>query len=678
MVKKIIFISMMVAVAAIFTSCGGSSTGGSEGGANVDTLASIPSLDLSQYDSSASASANLAKSVSKSASKSVSLNTTKAFGNASGQVGTSSRAGCEQNMHKQEVFRMSQMAQLDRCYPEAMEKVGLIAAIPTGSYAYYRIAPPDMGADQKTGMCDDIPAERTREKENCLEQANKGGSQKLMLMRLGKIDSQLQIDMCQGSPATQVNSATYGASGSLYNASVVRIGSFGGETESGSFSVSVDIGTSGKVENNVVTIGENGYVSANGQMNGKFGSGSINFERATDSSVKISGAFAGAFEDPFSGTRSEFTGKTYARVGGTPVTGCAKFSFTGTMPAMKVSDMIPFNISQNQLSAFLQTFGAELGIELTLDNYRDIKLCPNPDFNPDSFDPTIKPMLKLADGATSCGIMTDGGTECFNITNAASTTDFGTETSQIYAIIANASAPQYTEVNAFDLSTLSPTISAIVFTRSWDCTGTFTDVDFASVPQATVETEMRKCFAIEEKARNNGGMGNESQCEKGKQMDNINDLANGGGGQNAFGAYGGEFNKQSNGTCLADPRIPEKFFVDSIDADTFCVPQDGRCSEFNIVDKVADTVNITIGNVKITRIQYNATPATGADITFLQSEAECTAAYDIVRQEFNAPGEFGGEGEQIPQPCIDAGLTGPDNGEACHQLCMRPGTNCRG
>lgn len=685
---KLLMMGVTIATCVSFAACGGGGggtggtgeeSGGGTGVASVDSLNSIPSVDLSQYDSSQSSTGNLATRGVKSASVS------KAFGENIGAVGGTSRAGCEQNMQKQEVFRMSQMAQMERCYPEAMERIGLIGAIPSGSYAYYRIAPPEMAADQQTGMCDDIPAERTEERAAC--EADASGGPKTILLRLGKIDDALHIDMCEGDPASHINSATYSASGSLYTAAVVRIGEFGGKTESGSFSMSVDIGTSGTITNGVVTIGDSGFVTAAGQMNGGFGSGNINFERATDSSIKISGAFSGGFDDPFSGTRSEFTGKTYSRVGGSPVTGCAKFSFTGTMPAMPVADMIPFNIGADQLASFLQTFGAQLGIDINASNYLTMKLCPNPNFDPNNFDPTIKPMVKLEEGATSCGSVTHSDTECFSITNATTTTDFGSQVTQAFTIIADSASSFFAEVSGFDLSTLSPTIGTIAFAREWDCSGTFSDVDFTSVAPETIMAEMQTCRAIEEKARNNGGMGNEGQCGKGEQMDGVNQLAEGGGGQTTFGGFGGEYSKVSNGTCPAQTALPEKLFANSIDDDTFCLPMDGRCEEFNVVNNNASPLNIAVGGgATITALGYNANPATSVQITFLIGQASCTASYSVMRPEFtSASGGFGGEGGgdqpgeggYIPRPCAEAGLTGPEDGDACHQLCNQPGVDCR-
>lgn len=672
MKNKLILMVMMFMAAWAFSSCGGGSSagGGSEGGgsdgageATVASLSSIPTIDLSQYDSSSSSSANLVSLLSQSAELS------KGLGENARAVGGASRAGCEANMHKQEVFRMSQAVQLDRCYPEAMEKVGLIT-IPVGSYAFYRITPPEMNETQEGNMCDDIPTEREDERTAC-EGGSDGPRGKTILMRLGRIDNALHVDMCQESALA--NEATYGASGSVYTGSVVRIGSWGGHTERSSFDVTVDIGTTGSVADSIATIGSDGLVSATGHMDGGFGSGSIAFEYvASDASNKVRGAFAGAFDDPFSGTRSEFTGRVYSHFGGAGATGCAKFSFTGTMPAMRVQDMVPFDIPTDQLNAFLQSFGAELGITLNSSNYTTISLCPNPDFDPESPDPTIKPMLVMTGSA--CGTVTHTGVECFGITNGTTTTDFGTEVTQAFVKIANSGSRYYDEVNAFDLSTLSPAISAIAFARNWDCSGTFTDVAFQNVDPQTMMTAMSECFALEEKARGNNGMGDYA-CGREEQMNGVNDFKDEGGGATSFGKWGGSY-QVSTGACTSPP---DNIFVNMIDGNRYCIPADGRCAELTLAE-AGGSATIAGGAIEIEDgWTITALSVTGdgemnaATVTFTPpAGGSCIHGYSGGPPSFEKPGEFGGEGGGgVPQACIDAGFDAPEEGEACGQLCMR-------
>ncbi|MFH0799542.1 MAG: hypothetical protein V2A66_05100 [Pseudomonadota bacterium] len=680
MKNKLLLIGMFLAAGFLFAACGGSSGGGggsSTGGASVDSLSSLPSVDLSQYDSSAGASANLA--VGKS------MDISKTFGDDMHGVGGASRAGCEQNMHKQEVFRMSQMSQLDRCYPEAMEKAGLIPAIPTGRFAYYSVSKPPMTDAERAQMCSNIPADRVEDLAACESEAAADSAGKSTYLRLGKIGGELQIDMCEGSPATQVNSATYGASGTVYTAAVVRKGNFGGKSESGKFDMSVDIGTGGSVTDSIVTLGTNGLVSAAGAMNGRFGSGNISFNRIADSSVKITGAFAGSFTDPFSSSVTSFSGKTYAHMGGSPVTGCAKFEFTGNPPAMNVKDMIPFNISADDLAMFLQTFGAQIGITLTTANYQTVRLCPNTDFDPMNPDPAIKPMTLLTSGDT-CPSVTQGGTECFGVTNAISTTELGaSEVSQIFTIAANATAAYYAEVSAFDLLPLSSTIGAIDFPRAWDCTGAFTAVDFASVSRTAIEAAISKCKQIEEKARMNGGMGNEGQCGKGEQMNSVNNMVDDGGGTTTFGPFGGEYSFSDFGGCPHQLALPPKIFANTVDvaANEYCIPVNGGCAPFTVAPAgpnfagtpTTSTQEISFGGLYIQRFGYNASPATTAQIRFSNhSDPFCDAIYTVSQPSFSAPTS----GIAMPAPCVAAGLTDPStDADACKQLCMTSGVDCR-
>ncbi|MBI2288123.1 MAG: hypothetical protein HYU83_03980, partial [Chloroflexi bacterium] len=248
--RKFICSVTLVAIAAIWAGCGGGSSGTTSSGggtsdsgtgvASVDSLSALPTVDLSQYDSSTSTSANLSALLSKSLSASKGIS--KGFGEGLRDVGKSSRAGCEANMHKKEAIRMSQSVALDRCYPEAMEAAGFIT-IPTGSRNCYSITPPEESAEERAQKCADIPAEYEDQKAAC--EAGSEGASGGLKMRIGKIDDELQIDMFEG--ASLVDEATYGASGDTYTANVVRIGNWGGNLESSSFAMTIDLGAAGSV-----------------------------------------------------------------------------------------------------------------------------------------------------------------------------------------------------------------------------------------------------------------------------------------------------------------------------------------------------------------------------------------------------------------------------------------------
>lgn len=683
--KKLLSLFASIAMVAIWAGCGGSSStpaATTASTASVESLSSIPTMDLSSYDSSEGASADITALLNQS--KSI----TKGLGEGLRDVGKSSRAGCEANMHKKEVFRMSQQAQLDRCYAEAMETAGLIT-IPAGSYSIYSVTPPEMSAEEKAAMCANIPAERDDERAECEE-----GGEKTMLMRIGKFDNELRIDICSNKRGAFAlnNEATYTASGTQYVADVVRKGVRGGNEEGGNFHVVVDLGTTGTVTDGIVTLGTDGLVNAAGEMVGGFGRGTITFERiGSDSSNKIYGTFIGGFTDPFSQTVTSFTGKAYSRFGGTANNGCAKFSFTGSPPAIPVVDAIPFKIPAGQEEAFVATLGAELGIpNLAITD----KLCPNPNFDPEAENETDRPMTLLV--GTSCDEVTDTGVECFGIVNGSETGSFGEVIiTQTFTIIANTASSYYDEVNAFNLATLADppaNAAAIAFIRNWDCAGTATTVDFSGVDRSTIETAMDKCKAIEEKSRGNDGMGGYN-CGKQEQMNGVNDMADEGGGAESFGAYGGELEFLNRGTCPENvsATLPQRLFVAPVNPaeKKYCFPlPDDTCSEFTLsgTPASASSLSVGMGGASITGITYTGeNPPVGAQVTFL-GEVSCDVNYTINRPEFTpGGGGFGGEGggtapgQQgfIPRPCIDAGLTSPEDENACEQLCHKPGVDCR-
>lgn len=702
---KKLFIAFLFSFAALVfsTGCGGSggssgaASGGDSGGgggeASVKSLSDIPTLDLSSYDNSENASA----SISSPFPKSLSLSATKGIGQNLREVGKISRAGCESNMHKKEIMRMSVQSQLERCYPEMMETLGLIT-IPEGSYALYSLIPPEMDDQDKSKMCDNIPAEATEMKEKCLSGEGGGKGGKDMQLRIGRFDSELRIDMCEGG--SLVNEATYTAIGSKYTGNVTHIGSWSGQSEKHSFNIEVELGETGKVTDGVVTLGSDGWLNAVGNMIGGFGSGYMGFEAiGEDSSNRVKGAFKGSFTDPFSGASSEFTGKVYSRFGGSSNTGCAKFSFTGTQPPMMLANMIPFNIGQDQLNGFLQSFGNELGIQITSSNYQSIKLCPNPNFDPENPSPTIKPMIVMT-GAT-CPAVTNTGVECFSIKNIVRSTDFGSSTKQVFRIILSSASPYYDEVNAYDIAAMSEVITTPAYSRNWDCTGDLQAINFSALSREDIESGMSECRALEEKAFGNRGMG-EYDCGKQEQMNGVDEFAKGGGGADEFGQFGGEYGFAENSpgktnTCPAqgEPGVPiraGRLFVDKITDQQYCIPDGtGSCPSFTITTSGQDTYAIpddaiAIDNWDITRIDYY--PATDVEVrvTFDKGGGDtCVQYYFLEQHSFNGPGEFGGSGGGerpgeagfIPPQCLQADGT-PVSEAECHQICSTPGSNCRG
>ncbi|MBI2339851.1 MAG: hypothetical protein HYU99_05750 [Deltaproteobacteria bacterium] len=673
----------------INTGCGSSATPSADIPATVSSLSSVPSLDLSNLDSSASPDANLTAMNARAsklashqvASHQVASHQVARLGEDMRGEGKSSRAGCEANAHKDEIFRMSQMAQLDRCYPEAMESAGLFTI--GDGFSYYSLTPPEMGDEEKERMCDDIPPEKVDERTAC-EEGTAGGPKDLKI-RLGLIDGALQIDMCE-SDALQ-NEATYTATGSVYTATVTRVGNFLGTTEGSKFAMTVDLGTSGTVTDSLVALGD-GSASASAQMNSSFGNGLIAFD-ASASNNAISGAFNGAFTDPFTDVDTSFTGKVRAEFG--PEDGCAKFSFTGAPPPMRVQDMIPFDISADQLDGFLQVLGLELGIELTADNYETVNLCPNPLFDPENPSTELKPMVAANDDG-ACPTVTSTGIECFTIANGVTTSDFGAEEyTQTFTTASNDSVSFYATVNAFDLSALDPTVDTVAFSRNWDCTGSFTSIDFASLTDTqltALQEGIEECNAIQEEAFNRDGMGGYN-CHQQEEMNGINDLS--GEGPPDLGNYGGVLGLilPIQGSCLPDIGLPDLLFIDAVNvaANTYCLPVEASCDPFDVEvgpPPNAPGLDVTLlGDTAITNLSYTQpdpnAPAESVLVTFAGSElallgGSCTQRYSIVQPTFEAPldpFEGDGGGEEPPQACID--LFGDDvTREECEGFCMSP------
>lgn len=671
-------------VAVLAAGCGG---GGSDststtgvtgtvqaGEASVKSLASTPTVDLSSYDNSTKTSASI--SVPKS--------TGKGLGADIGAVGNPSRAGCEANMQKKEVIRHSLETALDRCWPEAMEQAGLIT-IPDGSYALYAIVPPKMDDSQQGGMCDDIPAQDTERLAACQAEAkenNAGGGG--IKIRTGKIDGKFHIDMCFGKEGAEVreSEATYGASGSVYTATATRKGTWMGNSESNTFDITVDLGKTGTVTDGIPSLGTDGSVVAKGKMNGGFGSGLLNFELlGSDSSNRVSGAFKGGFKDPVSGLSLAFTGKVYSRFGGSSGTGCAKFSFSGTVPPMRCDQMLPPNMPLTDVSSFLSVFSQNIGIDVNINNYKTLYVCPNDNFNPS--DPTSKPMIK-ANSDNSCPSMTDTGVECYSIKNVTQTTTFGTKTTQTYKIIAKTGSPHYDEVNAFDVAALDPATGDIAFSRVWPCDGTFTKLDFGALTPtqiAGIDKYLNKCFLLEEKARGEGGMGDHNchQAEIGQEVqDSYNE------GPPPSGIYAGDHARDVvGGNCPLD-KTSDRLFVDTINKDTneYCMNSGtATCQKFKVTSNNTTGLSLStsVAGVTVTGLNYTQSgtqPATQVTMTFSTGQGSCQMAYNITQPTFSKPAEFGSDPVGVPEICVKAGLTKPEDGDACGQLCQNNPGSC--
>lgn len=709
--KKLTILGTMLVAIIMITGCGGSSgtgttssTGGGDSGtgtASVTSLSAVPTLDLSSYDNSTSASANIAALLSESVAAKALLDdasvglTSKGMGENLGAEGKNSRSLCEANMHKDEIIRASQMAELSICYPKAMETAGFIT-IPDNTYALYKITPPKMDAVEMGKFCDGIPAEDSEKKAAC--EAGDGGPKGGVVMksRLGRFivdgKSELRVDMCEAD--LLVDESTYSVNKAIYTMAAVHISTWAGNIEKGAFSTEVDLGAEGYVTNGI-PVGYNSVV-AESRVDGGSGIGYIAFEGVgSDSSNRVKGAYKGAYKEPYSNTVSSFTGKVYARFGGSTKTGCAKFSFAGSMPGMRVQDMIPFNISQADLNSFLKAFGNDLGIQINSSNYQNITLCPNPAFDPAAApDPTIKPMKVLTGGETQCPSVTHTGTECSSITNTIVKGDFGNAVKQSYTIIANSSSPYYDEVAAFGLSNLNEEIITPAFSRNWDCTGTFTTIDFSSFTSSQLQTaqaEMEKCNAIQEKAFDNKGMGG-NNCGQVQQLNGVADFAKEGGGSAVFGTYGGEYGflGDVSNTCVTAGQSSGRLFINAVNSDEgkYCIAENGNCYAFTVVGTTGtpdSAITLADGTV-VNSFEYTAGTPITVQGNFTQGAA-CIQMYTLEQPTFTGAPQDGfgagdglAPGEQgfIPAPCLKPDGT-PVTPAECMAICSDPknGSACK-
>lgn len=682
--------------ALILAGCGGGS--GSSGtsttagtAASTSSLATVPTTDLSTYDPSQSTSSS--SSLSGAPSKSVGVSVTKATSAIDPRAeGRPDRSFCEQNVQKLELFRHAQQMSMPRCFLEAFETAGIIDRFPVGSLAITKFVPPAEKAADRSNICKNIPAERAAERTAC-ESGNEGPGGGPIIARYGIIDGALQIDVCENGAHT--NQSTYTVSDGSATMDIVDIRTWQGQDNKASFSGTVS-GIS-SVDNGVVTLSDSGDASVVAAVSGGPGSGNISFD-ANKTFYTIKGGFSGGFTDPFTSVVTTFVGQAYAKVGAD--SGCSKFSYTGNPPAMRVKDMIPFEISSpDQLASFLTNFGTQMGIDLTPANYTSINVCPNPDFVPGTSGSDVKPMI-VASGS-QCASVTNTGVECFSIVNGRETNDFGgTKVVQTGKRVANSTVPYFDVVNAFDVSTISATAGTIAFTRDFDCTGATTTVDMTQVGQDVgqkIETSMKSCNDINEKARDNEGMGgyNCSGGEMANTADQVKDQSP------DFGLVGGAYAKTNSGVnpgaCQGAQTIaamPSKIFVNVVNKDDgiYCIPtpdgERGTCTKFKLnglsvsQDTNGTALSISMGgssdvNLKLIGLDFldgdgSTIKSTQAKMTFSSSlGANCNLVYNIEQPSFVPPTTP--TASELPDACKTRNITDPT---ACGAFCSKPDSGC--
>lgn len=667
------------------------------GTASLKSLNTVPDTDLStlDYSTSGSTSSSLSALV-KEAVVAESGAGPLFLGENIGSTGSSSRAGCEYNMMKNEIKRNGFMVVTAKCAANAMATAGLITLpTQTGESLSYLISPPDVGDEEKQDFCNDI--KNPDEKAHCEsgEGAGPGGD---IVMRLALGDSnQLQIDVWEehGSKGLLKRmEGAYTADGTLYGIDVVSVfdGFFGDNSkEQMQFFGDIDIGTDGTVEKGKVTLGAGGAAEITMKHVGSFGSGRMTFTANADSEEnEVKAYWKGGFTDSNSSTTIDFEDKLYSLVGA--ATGCSKYSFSGGMPPEPVSNIVPWDLSPSNLGAFLTQLSAEIGIKLTPENYTSTFVCFNSEFDPASPDPAQKPMVPLAAGETACPDVTHTAVECFGVTNATVQTDFGAKVTQSFAVIAPGNASQFDAVNAFDLGTISSTIETPAYARGTDVPTDTTTVDFFSLTPTQAQAfqeDIQGCFEVQERARE-GGM-EEYGCGKMVMNEATNDFAEDGGKADWCYAGGDHALKASQPTVC-----PQVFFNDCLSDPAkngngeYCAPGETGCTKYNLVAGFASGLTVPLKNesgkqLTMTNINFfGPAPACvdmNATFTFNTPDGPLTRTcnYNCHQPDAFAPPppeedfEFKSDAQQgqegfLPKACVNAGITDP---KKCEQFCLQ-------
>lgn len=656
--------------------CGGSSggaaaPGGETSAVDLKSLSTVPTVDLSQYDSSQASTGSASISAARS------VHVAKEF--STHGSGMSSRAGCETNMHKKEIFRMAQQIQMDRCMPEALQKAGVIPELTDNSLLYLAITKPPESETDRSRKCAGIPASHTEERAACEAEGDGGKSMKV---RLGISDNKLHVDMCKGGESPSlISESTYSKSDGTATADVVRIGNWNGKNDASHITISATGITA--ITDGIPTLSDTGTVTASAILQGGNGDGLINYTfDNSNSSNTLAGKFHGGFTDPVSGSTNDFTGSVYAQWDSTM--GCAQFGFTGTQPPMPLKNMIPFDVQRTPavLTEFLRAISSTMGIDVTASNYATLLVCPNPD---PAFDPknpgNTPPMVAatLTGSVYSCGEVSHSGVECFSIANGSSTDDFGgDDIAQTFTFKDSTDVPFYAAVNAFDLSTLT-TDGAVAFSAgAWDCTAPdgFTEVSMETITPAqiaVIEASMQACSSLERRARDQGMGGyNCGGQEVGNAVGEMQDHPP------EFGDFGGELELQE-GQCVGLP-VPHRLFINPVNpaSNQYCLPMNELCSDFTVSGLAATfTPAVSLpgdGGMTITAVTFDATPATTATFTFSTDEGGGPCIYDRHKPELQAHGE--GEGPEptdFPDACKAKGFTDP---KQCQEFCMSHGEEC--
>lgn len=690
---SIVFVCCLALVAS---ACGGGGSSSSTDStttdgtttADVSSVSNVPSMNLSAYDNTTSASGTASlNSLYLSASNDDELAPTYNVGDGIGQEGSRSTAFCEVNMQKEEVFRSGAVLAGDLCNVQTLEKYGIITVPTDGTRSTYHFDFSDdtyeETDDVQEAKCDDIPEENLDEKEWCLSEETQDDDDS-MLLRVGVIGGTLEIDFCEGSSGgetLQIEANAQATADKTYVVSSTETDDWGGYENW--INIAATITDFEKVVDGAVEFNDDSSITAEVTSHGGYGTGTINFEAHGAKGTgynRVKGSFEGNYEDQATGTTQEFSGKVYAEYGGLTNVGTAKMSFSGSVPPFSAADML-YGVDEASINSALDALSSELGIAgLTADTL----LCPNISDDYDEND-NVKPMVEATDG--QCPAFSDERVESFSITNAFVETDLGsTEVIQSALIIANEDSPFYDVVNAFDVSALT-VAEKPAFTRAWDCTDdTITEVSFETIFNDLGETElmefdaaMQACDALYELANGWDGAGGHD-CYEEENSGEVDNFIDEGVDSADWGIIGGDgLTTSSQAQCKSNGVIiGEYIFLDPVDTSQYLyclIDEDGVCNEFTYnptTKSVGSPTKVSLnygGGVTVTSMSFTVSneAATGATITFnVPGLGNCSNTYTWSKPTFEGGIDEGADTFEMPEACTNAGI---DDGAACEAFC---------
>ncbi len=474
MKEKILVICLMVILPLGVYSCGASSS--STAASAATSLDDIPSVDSSDYDYSRTGSAvTLARGVED------------VMRTASGEF---SRAACEANFLNNQIISESRQVEILLCYLRAMTTNVSGFTIPSDEYAYYSLTVPSI----ESGVADPTSSAFS------------------FLMRVGLWEStsgvsELKFDMCETGALSQEvriqfsdadDSGVCGLSGSVtqsYNSELM------GMTIGNSYAIDEDSSKNACEELKAKSTMDSylSSVSLQAQMDGDMGTGIMTFGADPSTSTNtISGAMA------VTQGGNDFSSAIWAKFDTSK--GSAKYSASGTMPAMSCSSFLNW-IPEDSQAAFATALGLSSVDECTTTPY----LC--------SLDED--PYYQLAsdqDNATCT--FTDSGVDSYAIAKVSGeiTKDSFTKSSSDNDYTATATAatlPSTTDVS-------------IAFSDNWDCTGSFTDLNIIElfISGILAPTILDSCMSLDEAMQEEVERGNnEGMCEQQKTQDNTSNIS---------------------------------------------------------------------------------------------------------------------------------------------------------